>query len=454
MAGHNAIRRITDTLAGLLRPAAPDGRSAAPPATAAGFAAPAASHYSVNDPRVREMFADRTVIAAGKLSLIGLDRIRARLGRRWPALAEMVHGIAEQTIRQHLAATDAFVRYGDVGYVILFEQLGKEEAQIKAAYVAEEISRQLLGAEMAREATDVRTVVTEISGEIGFARADPLARIAAALDSAEAGVEAAATRLEQAERAPPPAGGGPATALSAGGIRIRYRPLWDVRRKALLLFRCLPVSDHAEGHAVLGPGPEPSLTAALDGFVVRRLARDMIEMVRRGRRLPVICPVHFHTLASTRRRDAYLGLCRQIPEDLRGLITYEVIGTPPDTPQVRLAGTIPVLKPFGRAVGARLPSTQRRFGNWRDLGVEVLFVDAAADAGTPAERLASLEQFAAGAAPEGFRLGAYGLDSVALVTAVVCAGYSLAAGDAVHGIVEGPENALRFEPIDVYAGML
>ncbi len=83
-------------------------------------------------------------VVAGQVQLVGLERVRTKLGPRWPEVAERVFQGAEAIIRRRLGRGDVLSRRDD-GFLVCFSGLGESEAGFKAAALCEEIARRLIG---------------------------------------------------------------------------------------------------------------------------------------------------------------------------------------------------------------------------------------------------------------------------------------------------------------------
>jgi hypothetical protein len=75
-------------------------------------------------------------IVAGSLELVGLDDVRRALADSWPAIAERVYDVAEEELQRHLDPLDIFRRHGNAAYLIHFDSLDKQAAELKAQSIA------------------------------------------------------------------------------------------------------------------------------------------------------------------------------------------------------------------------------------------------------------------------------------------------------------------------------
>lgn len=88
-------------------------------------------------------------LTLGHIQMVGLEKVRARLGDRWETAVERVHAAAEGIMRRRLAPADTFMYNQDGDILICFAELSDEDAWFKAKLIGREISEHLLGCEEA-----------------------------------------------------------------------------------------------------------------------------------------------------------------------------------------------------------------------------------------------------------------------------------------------------------------
>jgi hypothetical protein len=158
------------------------------------------------DERLKALLSHKSLVAAGKLQIIGLEMARDHFGNRWESVAERVYVAVENIIKKRLTSTDVFMRYGDQAnpaYIILFSELSKEQAQFKSALIAEEIMREVLGEELSSETVAVKTVVTAVDGSLVAEEVDPFEAIMQLLEKEADTLEAVAPAASEAKSAMP-----------------------------------------------------------------------------------------------------------------------------------------------------------------------------------------------------------------------------------------------------------
>src|SRR5262249_32222239 len=87
----------------------------------AGKAAPrSAEKQKKLEEMCEKLFEQKVLLTTGKMQLIGLSKIKKRLGKTWPGLQKIVYQTVDDAIAKYMSKADIFIRYKDDTYVILF----------------------------------------------------------------------------------------------------------------------------------------------------------------------------------------------------------------------------------------------------------------------------------------------------------------------------------------------
>lgn len=434
----------------------PAPRAAAPSAPAAP---PAGARKQGSDARLRSLLSQKDLISAGRLQVLGLDKIRERLGSRWEVLAERVDVVVQTIIKRRLAPSDVFMRFGDAtqpAYIILFAELAKEEAQIKCALIAEEVASQLLGDDDAGGCVDVKTLVTAVDGSLAAESVDPIEIINRLLDKE-------AEKLEASETPPgggPKPGAGPKSQAPANTVKFAYQPVWDVRKNAILTFRCVPLHDEisvkpVNGDPAMATGvvlPPPALEQ--DVMILRRAIWTHQQLQQQGKRLLLACCVHFETLTNGKSRTAYFQLLRTAPESLRGDMVFEIVGLPKGVPLNRLSEIVSTVRPWCRASHLQVGLDDTQFKAYRDAGFATIGADVTTNPAAEATLIKAMNLFVEKADNAGFRTFIRGLKTKSLTMAAVGAGFDYIDGEAVFAAIDTLGQAYKFNPKDLFSHLL
>lgn len=413
--------------------------------------------------RLNRILWQRRSILAGNIHLVGLQKIRVRLGAEWPRIADRAQEVAQKTILRFCKPDDIFTRYDELSFLIIFSDLSVDQALLRCHEIGEEIGRRLLGDSFAIEATEVSTGVFETDGSLIFnavSKEEVLRRLlppdaTAAATTATAGGETAEGEATSLDGLPDFSFAQVDRTEALASMNVMYRPMWNLRHKAIANYfvtagavsvfgdQLWDTSLRREFGDILSP-------AEFDIYVARRALRDMAANVAQGQKMLLCWPVHFESIAGRIGRQAYIGLCRDIPDAVRQLLIFELDGLPEGTPQSRLLDVLSVLKPFCRGQIVRVPWAFRQFSQMTGTGLNSIGFDLAAAPRGDAERIRILEDFAAAAAKIGFRCYAHGLNSRSQALAAMAAGFEWIDGEAVEHMVALPGPMMRFNLDDLY----
>ena len=409
----------------------------------------------VHEPRKRLTPSQRDSIHGARLSLVGLGELRAHLGDRWPELSDRVHSLAQVVIARHLTPGDVFDAHGDDGYVVLFPQLSKIEADFKCRVIAKEIGAKLLGSDWDRLAAvdGVSIELTRRSVATGdfdqalssaIASGAPMPRETRVIPppmraiTAPAPTPSSETADIARQKAPAPA----PTSAEQHGV---YEPIWDFRVQALLHFRL--------GQRVIDDDLSDVAAAELDFASLSKVLLDLDQLARLGRRLPVVCPVHASTLNHKAWRDQLVRILRSSTAPLVKRVTLEVMVA--RTTDSGWAGRLEsVCKDIPAMCVARVgpDADLTGFARARSIGQVNLELPANFSAGKAS--IARLETFARQADAARLACGILGLRTRALTLAASAAGFNQLSGPAVHRPVPALGHAVQFDLSSLYRDLL
>ncbi|QCO14675.1 diguanylate cyclase [Azospirillum brasilense] len=308
--------------------------------------------------RARQILAHSQTVTAGSVHLIGLDEIRNELGDRWGSVNERVHVYTERMLKKVLSPRDVWFRYGENHYIIVFAQADRKSAQLTCSKVMESLHQALLGHADTRRIT-VKTAVVDVGGGVAL----DTARLADLLK------DAVHKREAPAAPSPPADGAIPATIPTAEARhphwtempadtitpqsrpKVLFRPVFDVKHKVVSTYCCRTDADTSRTLNLMDAfDPErEEAVFDLDMETLSLAVSTYNELYANKFRYAQTIPVHFGTLASSRRRREYIQACRMIPRVLMPFLAFELDGLPAGVPYGRLAEIVAMLRPFARA---------------------------------------------------------------------------------------------------------
>ena len=260
--------------------------------------------------RIDKVLSQQQSNFEGRVFLVGLSKVREKLGSRWRQVESKVHATVNAIIKSHSAPGDIHVRYDELAYLLVFASLGETEAKLKSAAISEEILGQLFGRESISELMDVKIVSNNSSnGKIQFENLPSTHELLgnAALDL---------NNLNSKHKNPelPVAGGfNSQIPMDLKEVEFVFRPLLAVRNKIISTFLCVPIratkGQYDSNYDILQNSSDRQQILDLDLLTLEDTAKEFGDLVKKGGRSLVGIPVHFETLAQKGDRTKYINRC-------------------------------------------------------------------------------------------------------------------------------------------------
>jgi hypothetical protein len=456
------LRKLRRNLADLIDPESERLPAAAPAATPTR----AVTEEILYD-RIRILVPAGRAAAAktGQVNLIGIGRVRERLGSRWPHHAVNADRIARNAIERYLIAGDIYARWKDEGYVVVFATLDSNHARVKCKLIGDEITKKLLGEE-ADDLSEIRHVEVQSDGTVTFANVPGFEEIVAftvGQDVGEAGAAAVppagavsssfgASTAEPSLPAPQP----PKISDPLAELTYSYRPSWDPARGIIAAYLCVPMLPEAPGsarrtHAAAVLQDDVPTREKLDFLTLMHAIGWVESLVREKRRLLITVPVRFETLCAATHRRRYVEILRtRLSPEAASLLVIELVSVPDGVPEARLIEISSPLRAQARALIARLRPDTADFSQFAAARIAAAGCDLSEQGGSEVALMQQMARFSKGAAKAGVATYLRGISSLSLAAAALGAGFAHVDGDAVAALVDQPRGVVEFSLLDLY----
>lgn len=379
-------------------------------------------------------------VVSGRVQLLDVNAIIDRLGsdNREKRRKHIDH-IVKDCIEKRLTSKDVYTRYGDTSYVIVFAQLDRQGAKMKSLLMAEEISSRLLGEEEEHKLVEVKTACIKEDGKLLF---ETVPSLDALLDEFEHAPEAVPEE----------------TATNLDEVMFVFRPIWVVEKQIVSAFNCVPVVAVSKDNYMSGYGnvideTDPESIFKLDVMIVRRVGEELRAM-RAAKRVALISlPIHFETLATKKRRDAYLTHCAQFLTEFKDRVLFEILALPEGIPATRLSEFTACLKNHARSVLASFNLYHTDFQGYRSSGVHAVGMNVFHSSLLEKEIMTLMHSFVKAANQAGLKTYVHGINSISLNTIAVSCGFDYVDGDAIHSVANMVDGAYRLQIEDIYSNL-
>lgn len=315
-----------------------------------------------------ERFSDPALLAAGKVNVISLEAIEARLGARWELRRDQVYGFANRVLERGVGAGGFFVRVSPTDFFVVHPDLGRLAGQAACLRYLREVLNHFLG-ESDMAPAGVLQVTKIGKGRLEAKLMDD--RVSATPD----GVELEAGDEPEAEAqgaAKPPEADGPAEHpldrwtpfVASDGRKLRVtatlEPVYELKAFTRIGFRMI------RRVIVMNTGEElsPQQVAALSTADILRV--DLATVVRGidrltaetsgEQQLSLIVPLSFTSLSSQKGRTEFAGQLKQTGGLVRLGVICEICdidGVPPSA----LLAAASLVRPFTLLVAGRVVDT-------------------------------------------------------------------------------------------------
>jgi hypothetical protein len=382
--------------------------------------------------------AGSSTLLTGSVQLVGLSKIREKLGSAWDAIAVKAAAIAEEEIGRRLGETDIYKPDAD-GYLICFDTLDEAGAARIAHEISEDIEARLIEqlGELRGEDLGVSSFVAKVPMAAFRSSDNPTEALKAALEQIRLEVESAAKDR------------------SFGRIlkqsSIFFQPIWASQEHGKTQNRCVldPLSGTAVSKYLEEIDDREEMLEALanlDCIIFTKSVEGLHRALKVMKRATVLVPVHFHTLTGELNLDL-VSLGASAPASYRKFLVLDVIGVPASAGVRELVRAAKVANQItDRVVFQISPTEQRVTENFLELlwGVSHNLGDLNAE--DPAVQR-ELVRFTACAAEAGLQSFAYGVSTLGRAMGAVRASFDYVGGSAVHNTVPVPRPQSRFSPI-------
>ncbi|NQV48680.1 MAG: hypothetical protein HQ504_12990 [Rhodospirillaceae bacterium] len=427
----------------------------------------------------------RTESSLGSAQIIDLTRVRDYFGDKWPSKEKKIHAYVRQAIERRLSEKDMYTLFKDERYIIVFSELTQKIARLKCGLIAQEISKRLFGSDTS-DFLDIISGTINKKGKFSFNKMSSKPDTDWKEASETTTVELPGD-LSAPKSAPTPEHKRPGrssdddwsfapgkkinesflyfsktdkvSGISFSDFQSVYRPMWNTEHKAISAYCCIPARIDSNGSTLIGGAAMPlghasPENAILDQFVLQRIVSDLIKIGRDKRKMFLVEPVHYITLNDPKLHAPFLELCRHIPQELRKLLIFEVLGLPDSLPSTILARIMLALKPFGGAVSVRRRLDASDLAQLHDMGVNAVGADISNYAAPEEKIIKQMAGFCESASMANLHTYIHGLRSVSLISSALGAGFTYVDGDPVMSVIDLPKPLSPFDLENLYGPML
>lgn len=412
--------------------------------------------FADGDPRSLLEQLSPDSFAQGIVNIIDLGAIRAHAPDHWERRSEQVEDHVQRAFRKRARVSDILIRLSDTQFVAIQPEGTRAVAIACCGHVARETLSYFIGAEV--------TAPISLQMATGFgprgvaAVAIEPAEIADAMAGVAAGVAERRPLLSSAWTLIPSTARAPRVILQVNPnieAMLRLEPIWHSFHGAVASFLIHPTILREGVDAIvplklteLGPRLAGILTAQMIDFSIALLH----EGEREGRRFGLHLPMPLDALTLSRERLLVRNHCQPLAGALAQRVVIELCDCADGLPQSRMAELVSLVKPYCRAVIARIDGEAPPMLRWREAGlagVAIVF-DGASDRSNQLEvkRLKALAEIAV--APRTL-IVAHGLRKRELALAAWAGGFTHVSGQVISEVTTADAQSVRLSASEIFA---
>lgn len=234
-----------------------------------------------------------------------------------------------------------------------------------------------------------------------------------------------------------------------GSLKMTFQPVWHIKNNIITGYFCSltrdgkAVSPHG---AELFPGNSADVAAAkLDAAIYKNAAEAIRYLLKHGLKALLIVPMHFSTVDRLRFMGPLLESGRDLPDEAKSLLVFELNQLPRDLTRFRLREPVSYLRTRARALLARTGFEPADLDIFKEFGFHGVGVDLADYEWKEARLLKGFERFVEDAETYKLQSFVHGISSKSMVVAAMAAGVRYMDGPAVSDPIESPKHIQPYE---------
>lgn len=235
------------------------------------------------------------------------------------------------------------------------------------------------------------------------------------------------------------------------GWNVQYQPIWEVSRRALTAYRASMIRENDQG-TLMTPDKLPTeIRAKLDGKLLRQAAKHLEGLLRMGKKFDLVLPLSQALTGQSAIFADFLRELATLPDIIRRHLLIEIDVTLIERDLNQLLQLRQVLSPHCRGLLARTGLSAQAIpmiakAGWLGCGMDLSMQDY-----DESGLMQLLNIYAEQAEQHRQKTFLCGVRTFSVTTAAVCAGFDHVDGPAVHQVIGIPNQAMRFDILDLFA---
>lgn len=330
-----------------------------------------------------KVVAASDLFESGKVHLISLQHIKDSLGIGWYRQRENILNRLIEQIKYHSGDEDVFFSRSETEHLIIFSSKAPTDGQQICGQILKELSKKVLGQCYDRNVI-IRTAIGKRHGKLLFkdvaysSKLETKEKLIANENLSSPKLEPFVSPIRPKKKRP---------------FELIYKPIWDKKNNVISTFMISirknkkNKTDNTTSLVSYKALSTPFCFASmieLDKLLLDEVVDMMQEFFKNSFRAKFAIPLHYKTLFNLTRLHTFLFHCQTIPEELRGYITFQLVGFPEGFPEARMHLIITSLRKFCKEVIIECEKVPTKIHYYKECGVDGIYLHV-----TPKEKYAT-----------------------------------------------------------------
>ncbi len=301
----------------------------------------------------------------GSAVAISLDNVKTLAGTRWDAIAGPTVANLERLMRLKLGPSDHYVQLGPLDWLVVMPGTAIEDALsccLRISYDVHVSAFQTCELEQLKIARAV--VVSDDAIELAALTAEQLRSFAT-----RAGIADTAPQ-QHGDEATSAAASEPAVSSPPQNVSQRFEPIWDAPRQAVASYHCVP-------HFAVGANEPVAAHLRHTQALLESAVATLENNIAPGSRSILFVSIPYDVLSAPPARMELLATCREMPCSVRPLLVFDIATLATGIPKHRLIEIVSAIRPFARAVVARVDPRNTALLDYGGTGLAALGLNLA-----------------------------------------------------------------------------
>jgi len=388
------------------------------------------------------MMQDHLLKDTDAIILVRFEQLQHFAKDIWKEAAVSLASIVAAESENLLARDDLILGFDDISYIVIAGEKNHESSSDIAQRLADAIGLHLMGSPLGRSSIELWQVRGITDKGISSTQITVSQTAVPSLpEDKEQGIQSDLKLI--------------------GTAKFNFLPIWHVRRNVVMAFECVPrwqldSGDILDEIDLSERFQKHDMVYALDAETVQHAVDQVINVIEHDALASIVVPIHYDTICNDLGFELFLRAYGGLMPVWRERVSFEIKSIPVDTDFEKLKATIQRIWPYCYGLYVQVPFDFQGIGDFGVEGLLSIGLDLNHDDREEAVIISDLENFITKAAEYNtLHTHAFGLKTVSLSVAAICAGFDYIGSRPIEKELDGwGLDDFLIKPIDLYKQLL